>query len=145
MLKLKLELVIVPHRGNIVLTTGMRIFDKRSYFACYSAIVNGALGRHSKRSFFLRGWVWAQEWIADPFPEDISLSQTVRAFPSSSLALPAEAGPWSYIVHPFFRKIEGELYLFMVPAVRRLLGITAEDVSNHVFIQNYGSHLPILP
>lgn len=177
MLKLKLELVIVPHRGNIVMKTGLRIFDKRSYFSVYSAIVNGALGRHSKSSFYLTGLVRDEEptlskdWEEVPYwrvKDDGSLG-SVRAnrklasnpggFESYDLTwylnmiqqghaeLPERSteGEWSVIFHPFFRKVEGELYLFLSRRVRTLMGITHRDTDFHVFMQNYGIHLPILP
>lgn len=154
MLKLKLELMIVPRRGNTVLSTGLRVFDKRSYFAVYAAIVNGALGRHSKSSFFLKGHVIKQESDDE---NDLLLEETQKHlwYPTwhdaawegvdKLLSRSTAVESWTPIFHPFFRKVEGELYLFLAPRVRQVLGITREDVKFHVFMQNYGSHLPILP
>jgi hypothetical protein len=160
MLKLKLELVIVPRRGNVVLKTGIRVFDKRSYFSAYSAIVNGCLGRHSKSSFYLTGLVTREGNGLVEMRERLELnleSSTptgergigwyLNEARKGNVEVPEdpELGEWDVIFHPFFRKVEGDLYLFLTHRVRRLMGITHRDVDFHVFMQNYGTHLPILP
>jgi len=177
MLRLKLDLVIVPHRGKIIIKTGLRVFDKRSYFACYAAIVNGALGRHSKSSFYLTGYVLDDGQKLGDFDPDYSRhnEKILRKWKSYSKMMKEQskreaAGTqelsnkwelipywpvlpdqgereleWRKVFHPFFRSLDGELFLFLAPRVRYTLGITQDDVDDHVFQQNYGSHLPILP
>jgi len=169
MLKLKLELVIIPRRGNMMLYTGMRVFDKRSYLSTYTAIVNGCLGRHSKRSFFLRGVVLKPtssdgETRVGITPDDWSIELSKLTSKVDNIKPVGEDefrflgrllqertehednDAWEEICHPFFwPSAEGDLHLFLVPRIRQLMGFTARDLEYWVFMQNYGSHLPIFP
>jgi hypothetical protein len=53
--KLKLVLCIATSPDDIVVSSGIRIFDLKSMEAAALAIRSGALGRHSKARYFVQG------------------------------------------------------------------------------------------
>jgi hypothetical protein len=52
---LKLKLVVVIASDHTQVSTGVRVFDKKSHRAADLLVKSGALGRHSKSAYYLAG------------------------------------------------------------------------------------------